>query len=438
MAPVAAPTAAPSLTATPGPVATVRPTPPPSSVAYVVAAGNTLWEVAQLYGLTVDELLAVNPQVTDPALIRPGDRVTIPLTGAWHASEAMLTPHTFHTATLLRDGRVLVAGGKVSYLHETVSASAELYDPASGTWTPTGSMTQARWGHTATLLPDGRVLVAGGQSSERDQLASAELYDPGAGRWTPTASLRTVRSGHTATLLSDGRVLVAGGSDLNPEVSGFASMVVLAAAELYDPASGTWTPTASMIAGRAGATATLLRDGRVLMAGGDMGGSTAAELYDPASGRWTRTGSMTDGRRGHTATLLPGGTVLVAGGFAGSDYTTDPGHWCSGPSAPCSAELYDPSTGRWTATGRLHADRWGHSATLLPDGTVLVVGRGTPAAPAPAELYQPSSGQWTLSASPAETRGLTATLLFDGRVLATGDYSDSSRSAELYDPDVGT
>jgi hypothetical protein len=355
---------------------------------------------------------------------------------AWHATGRMITSRAFHTATLLPDGRVLVAGGKVSVEVEKVSAHAELYDPTSGKWTATGSMTQARWDHSATLLPDGRVLVAGGQFSTDDQLASAELYDPASARWTATDSMHTARGGHTATLLPDGRVLVAGGYDLEGARIAKVEIMGLTAAELYDPSSGHWTPTGNMTEARAGGTATLLSDGRVLVAGGDMDGARSAELYDPGTGRWTPTGSMTGSRRDHAATLLPNGKVLVAGGFAGSGFTVDAP--CSGPPEPCSTELYDPRSGRWTASGKMHADRIGHTATLLPDGTVLVVGLGTAAAPVPAELYQPSSGRWKATSGPAKTRGLTATLLLDGRVLATGDFSNDSRVAELYDPGHGS
>ena len=258
------------------------------------------------------------------------------------------------------------------------------------------------------------------------QLASAELYDPGNGRWVPAASMHQVRSGHTATLLPDGRVLVAGGYDIQGGIeANVEGGMGRTTAELYNPDTGRWTATRSMTVPRAGHTATLLSDGRVLVAGGDRGemdGGRSAELYDPGSGRWTATGSMTDDRSNHTATLLIDGRVLVTGGFAGSGYTVDVP--CAGPSAPCSAELYDPGNGRWTATGKMHADRIGHTATLLPDSTVLVVGLGTGAARVRAELYNPSTGRWTYTASPAKTRGLTATLLLDGRVLATGDFGN--------------
>jgi hypothetical protein len=351
----------------------------------------------------------------------------------------MITPHVDHTATLLADGRVLVAGGRTSYGEEsTVSAAAELFDPTTGKWTATGDLSQARWGHTATLLLGGKVLVVGGQSGTGDQLASVELYDPAAGQWIDTGNMNMVRSGHTATLLPDGTVLVTGGFDIKgAEAASVEGGMGRTTAELYDPASGRWTTTASMTVPRAGHTATLLPDGTVLVAGGDRGesdGGRSAELYDPSLRRWTTARNMTDERSGHTATLLPDGRVLVAGGFAGSGYTTPP--YCE-ISAPCSAELYDPGTGQWTLTGALHADRIGHTATLLPDGTVLVVGLGTVAEPFPAEIYHPDSGRWSTTASSAKTRGLTATLLLDGRVLATGDFSDRSRVAELYGPATG-
>jgi N-acetylneuraminic acid mutarotase len=243
--------------------------------------------------------------------------------------------------------------------------------------------------------------------------------------------MHQVRSGHTATLLPDGRVLVAGGYDVKGAETASTEIMGRTTAELYDPSSGQWTRTGSLVEPRAGATATLLPDGSVLVAGGDLDQGRPAELYDPGTGEWTSTGSMTGPRRDHTATLLLDGTVLVTGGFSGSGYTVDTP--CSGPSEPCSAELYDPDSGLWTATGKMHADRIGHTATLLPDGTVLVVGLGTFAARVRAELYDPSTGRWRYTASPAKTRGLTTTLLLDGRVLATGDFGTRSRVAELYE-----
>jgi hypothetical protein len=340
----------------------------------------------------------------------------------------MITPHAFHTATLLRDGKVLVVGGLINdRLDGKVSAAAELFDPSSESWTVTGGMLDARWGHTATMLPDGRVLVAGSYVNSSDPLASAEVYDPVTGRWATTGSMNQGRGGHTATLLPDGTVLVVGGGAEDTLLEGGPRS---ATAELYDPDTGQWATTGSMTEARKGFTATLLPDGRVLVAGGDAG-YAAAELYEPTSGRWTATGTMAEGRFGHTATLLPDGTVLVTGGCACSEV----------PPASASAEVYQPSSGTWTITGSMAEGGFGHTATVLADGIVLVVNDGLfTDRPASAELYDPSTGRWTATASPAGARyGYTATLLLGDRVLLTGDYDDDSRaSAELYDPGVGT
>jgi hypothetical protein len=217
----------------------------------------------------------------------------------------MNTARYEHTATLLPNGKVLVAGGNGVMI---ALASAELYDPASGTWTTTGPLNAARYYHTATLLPNGKVLVAGG-SSDTGALASAELYDPASGTWTNTGSLNTARELHTATLLPSGKVLVAGGEN----IYGYP----IASAELYDPVSGMWTNTGSLSTAREYHTATLLPNGQVLVAGGggNSGILTNAELYNPATGTWTTTGSLNTARGYHTATLLANGKVLVAGGF---------------------------------------------------------------------------------------------------------------------------
>jgi N-acetylneuraminic acid mutarotase len=250
-----------------------------------------------------------------------------PATGTWTATGTMIEARARHTATLLADGNVLVVGGSGSGAGSDSMASAELYDPATGTWTAIGTMIEARTRHTATLLPGGRVLVAGGDSSSGPQLASAELYDPGTGSWTATGTMVTDRSGHTATLLPDGRVLVLGGSSAPPTPSPTAT------AELYDPSTGAWTAAESMNGEHLGGTATLLDDGKVLLAGGgSSGGSGGEELYDPSSGSWTATANMLEVRTDHTATLLDDGSVLVAGGRS-------PGGMLA------SAELYEPGGG---------------------------------------------------------------------------------------------
>ncbi len=204
---------------------------------------------------------------------------------------------------------MLVAGGLII---AALLTSAELYDPASGNWTATGSLNTARSFHTATLLPNGKVLVAAGVTHliGSSFLTSAELYDPASGSWTVTGSLNIARATYTATLLPNGKVLVAGGVSFSTLTS---------SAELYDPASGSWTATGSLSTARYVHTATLLPNGKVLVAAGD-GSSflTSAELYDPASGSWTATGSLNTARGDHTATLLPNGKVLVAGGYNGS------------------------------------------------------------------------------------------------------------------------
>jgi hypothetical protein len=288
--------------------------------------------------------------------------------GEWELTGGLKTARFHHTATLLPDGRVLVAGGEDG---SDPLASVELYDPASGTWSATASLSTARDSHTATLLPDGMVLVAGGRETIPGiSLASAELYDPASGTWSPTGRLNTGRVFHTATLLQNGMVLVAGGKETG---------ISLASAELYDPASGTWSPTGRLNTGRVFHTATLLTNGKVLVTGGRdsrLVGLGSAELYDPATGTWSVTGSLNPARYDHTATLLSNGMVLVAGG---------------NPDGLDSAELYNPATGTWSATDNLNEGRVDHTATLLLKGTVLVAG-GASSGNAPlasAELYDP-------------------------------------------------
>ncbi len=190
---------------------------------------------------------------------------------AFEQTGSLATGRYYHTATLLPNGKVLVVGGRTGFPSGVILASAELYNPESGTWTTTGSMGGTRWIHTATLLPSGKVLVAGGQGGS-GYLASAELYDPTSGTWSSTGSLDVAHSSPAATLLPDGKVLLAGG---------LSNGGALASTELYDPETGTWTTTGSMGGTRWIHTATLLPSGKVLVAGGQGGSGylASAELY---------------------------------------------------------------------------------------------------------------------------------------------------------------
>jgi len=270
---------------------------------------------------------------------------------------------------------------------------------AAGFTQTKGMMNSARFGHTATLLPNGQVLIAGG-TGDSAQLASAELYDPTSQLFTATGSMTMARSGHTATLLADkalpnyGNVLVAAGGSQT--------------AELYDPTSGMFTATGSMAVTHDEPTATLLKNGQVLIAGG---GTASAELYNPGTGIFTTTGNMTIARSEHSATLLPNGQVLIAGGY--------------GPMAATStAELYDPASGTFTATGSMSAPRAGHTATLLANGPALTNGSVVIAGPdLTAEVFDPATGTFSLVGDLlTATGGATANLRNDGTVLVAGGY----------------
>jgi N-acetylneuraminic acid mutarotase len=347
--------------------------------------------------------------------------------GTWTTTGSMSTTREAHTMTLLQNRQVLVAGGFDIY--QDILASAELYNPATGTWTLTGSLNVARYDATATLLPNGQVLVAGGEAFDAYgvniiALASAELYNPATGTWTLTGSLNVARYDHSATLLQNGQVLVAGGYGL-------------ASAELYNPATGQWTLTGSMNMARDGAPATLLSNGQVLVAGGASANGlskTSAELYNPATGQWTLTGSMNAVRARFTMTQLTNGQVLAAGGV---DYESN-----GSVQILASAELYNPATGQWTLTGSLNAARVDHAATRLSNGQVLAAGgNGTGFNTiASAELYNPAAGTWTTTGSLNVAReAYPMTLLSNGQVLVAGGspsyhVPSALASAELYTP----
>jgi len=315
-------------------------------------------------------------------------------------------------------------------------------------WSDTGDLTHARlYGHTTTLLKNGQVLVTGGGGIEQKPLASAELYDPKTGTWTPTGSLKVARMDHSAILLDDGRVVVVGGSDGRPHPD------LLSSIEVYDPLTKVWSPGGTTIYPRAGMTATPLGGMRVLLTGGDGPGNQQAEIYDAAKGGTTLTGPLIEDRLGHTATTLGGsgcadrcGRVLVIGGR--QDGADDP----PGP------ELYDPALLLWTPTdAEEHQRVLGHTATLLATGKVLVAGghrrkTQSPNVLATAELYDPVSGMFTATGALAAPRqGHAAIRLPSGKLLVTGGRTSAQSafgrdhengtpqsSAELFDPASGT
>jgi MYXO-CTERM domain-containing protein len=342
-----------------------------------------------------------------PALVDP----------SWTATGSMKTTRQHHGMALLGSGKVLVAGGMGTLgLH----ASAELYDPASGTFASTGSMATMRLVFTTTALGSGEVLVAGGATdTDWDATAAAEVYDPQAGTFTATAHpMTSARRIHTATLLPSGQVLIAGGfasSDTTDTGSAGSS------AELYDPATDTFVAVeAALVAARAGHVAARLPSGKVLLASGTDGAEilTSAEIYDLEAKTFTATGSMTTAHIPMTAAVvLASGKVLLPGGWVGmADLSTGTGS--------TAAEIYDEATGTFTATGALASGRYWHSATLLESGDVLVAG-GFASTAGPtlgdAELYDPDAGTFGSGGTLMEARGgHRAVLLGSGDVLVTG------------------
>jgi hypothetical protein len=346
---------------------------------------------------------------------------------------SMTTARDLHTATLLKDGMVLITGG----VNESAfPVPAELFDPASGSFTAIGNMGSVRVSATATLLDNGMVLLAGGKAADGTPLATAELFNPASRSFVATGSMATERVYHTATLLSDGRVLVAGG--LNASGGSAGTPVVMA--ELFDPATRSFAPAGNLQSARFFQTATLLGSGKVLITGGLASGGSAistTELFDPTTETFVATASMSVGRAGHTATRLTNGKVLVVGGalsFGGAGTLT--------------TELFDPATETLTPTGSMAVGRALHTATVLASGKVLVTG-GSGAfysasqamSLSEAELFDPATASFGVACNMTVAReSHTATLLASGDVLVTGGangtfgYSPTTvhASAELY------
>jgi N-acetylneuraminic acid mutarotase len=365
-----------------------------------------------------------------------GDDCSVP---RWVATGSLNTARDNHTATVLRNGKVLVAGG--SNDNGVALASAELYDPATETWSITGSMATGRAGHFAFRLPTGAVLVIGGDQPCCRTNISAELYDPDTGTWSPAGDRGPVVGLYTATMLQTGKVWVTNANPYRTD------------AWLFDVAQQTWNQTGRDPVYRQYPNATLLQDGKVLVVGGTNDAdevviAPGAELYDPATGAWRMTGSPSALREAGTDTVLPDGSVLAAGGFS---WTTDQYSQITYSVALRSSESYD-ADGIWRPVGDLNEARSNHTATLVPGGRVLIAGGVGFRDPQlgtyydntlkSTELYDPAIATWTYTSSLNVARvSHTATLLDDGSVLVVGGLGGDSSSghgvlsnAELYLP----
>ncbi|WP_052572083.1 Kelch repeat-containing protein [Geothrix fermentans] len=320
-----------------------------------------------------------------------------------------------HTASLLPDGSVLLAGG-------VESSQLERYLPSSGSFAPAGDLGTRRWAHQASALPGGGVLLTGGIGVTGNVSAvqsTAQIYEPGTGA-RPAGAMTATRMLHAAAELADGRVLLTGGLP----VTG-SDIYATATAEIFNPATGGFTASGSMGTPRTGHTATRLPDGKILIAGGRDSSCAiycplriwaSAELYDPATGTFTSTGRLTQARYGHTATALPDGRVLITGGTTPDLPDTD---------MSSSVEIYDPATGTFAGAGTLLRPRSHHTATLLTDGRILLAhGRTTgesSMASATLEVFDPLLSKSVLLVSNLTTRySHTATRLLSGDVLLAG------------------
>lgn len=292
----------------------------------------------------------------------------------------------------------------------------------SGSIVSVSAMSKSRAAHTATLLPNGKVLIAGGFYGEVPGLATAEIYDPETKAFTAAENMSVARASHTATLLKNGKVLIAGG--YNGEY--------LNTAEIYDPATGKFAAAGKMTTARSGQIAVLLNDGKVLLAGGVGTGWTFladAEIYDPETNAFSKTGAMTVERESHTATLLNNGKVLITGGHKGRRSDVE---------IFASTEIYDPATGKFSANGDLTIRRHKHDAVLLADGRVLIIGgsdeRDSAGAYRNSEIFDPAKAAFTavkqdMNSTRYKLQG-TAILLKSGKVLVAG----GSDRAEIFDP----
>jgi hypothetical protein len=340
------------------------------------------------------------------AAVLPGKTVRV---GVVSPASSMLEPRSGHTATLLPDGKVLIVGGMRR--NQDFYKSAELYDPVSGKFHPTGEMSVGRVGHIAVLLRSGKVLIAGGWIGH-GCTDSGELYDPTTGQFVLLPAKMTTRRGDArATLLANGDVLITGGGEPN-------SPAGIASAELFRNSDMTFHALHSMHFGRVSHSATLLRDGRVLIVGGRGEKVHAvAEIFDAKTLRFTLTGSLRTARYKHTAGLLPDGRVLVAGG-------SDERDWSGNLS---STEIYDPETGQFTSAPSLINPRFKlpENAVTVAAGRLLIAGGSKDV-----ELFDSGAGNFVVASGKISGpwHFMTETRLTDGSVLLAGGYADSDQA----------
>jgi hypothetical protein len=339
----------------------------------------------------------------------PKTTTSVSPAGSITLATPLLEPRSGHSATLLPGGKVLIAGGMRR--NQDFYRSAELYDPATGKFISTGQMNVARVGLVAVLLRTGKVLVAGGWVGH-DCTDSAELYDPATGKFQPLPKMTSRRGRPNATLLATGDVLITGGADHDTPGG-------VATAEIFRAADSRFEPLSPMHFARIAHTTTLLPDGRVLVAGGRGATVTSiAEIFDPATNQFTLTGSMLTARYKHSAGLLPDGRVLIAGGSDDRDWT----------GALNSAEIYDPHTRTFTATSPLHDSRFKlpDEAVQLASGRLLIAGGSKSV-----EVYDPATQKFIVAAGqlPEPRHYMTETRLSDGSVLLTGGYPNNDRAS---------
>ena len=391
------PASTPSVAVSPSAVATASPVPSPT--------------------------VAPSPRAVTPGPANP------PPAGSWSALPPMSQPRSGFTATVIRGGKVLIVGGVAD---TTVSGSAtsnvQIFDPSTRTYANAASLSIGRTGHTATALPDGRVVVVGGYTQLGNaSLASVEIYDPVTDSWKTAAPLQHGRAGHAAVLMGGGKVMVVGGAAYAPVgISPHGSAAATLPPEIYDPATDTWTTAAMPRFDRpVHPTATLLRSGRVLVVGGQYmwnspdEATERSEVYNPVSNTWydVAIDPRFVARQDHTATLLDDGMVLVAGG----SFDLQP---------IGTAALYDPASNSWLELPNLAAARCGQAAQLLNSGRVLLVGSGCwNHETASAEEYDPTSHRFYAVASLPRPRGLAVAVSPDENVVVLGGTENEVATA---------